>query len=100
MALDGLWVDGVQQKFRPEDILDGDISAYTEPLVDAVETWMGENIEPGAAAVIDKTLTIDGAAADAKVVGDELTDVKSDLSDLGLSVVNGTINITYEEVSA
>ena len=99
MALDGLWVDGVQQKFRPEDILDGDISAYTEPLVDAVETWMDENIEPGAAAVIDKTLTIDGAAADAKVVGDELADVKRDLNDLGLSVVDGKLCITYKEVT-
>ena len=100
MALDGLWVDGVQQKFRPEDILDGDISAYTEPLVDAIETWMDENIEPGAAAVIDKTLTIEGATADAKVVGDKLTGVKRELTDLGLSVVDGAINITYEEVSA
>jgi len=100
MALDGLWVDGVQQKFRPEDILDGDISAYTEPLVDAIETWMDENIEPGAAAVIDKTLTIEGATADAKVVGDKLTGVKRELTDLGLSVVDGAINITYEEASA
>ena len=33
-------------------------------------------------------------------VSEDITQLKSELSDLGLSVVNGTINITYEEVSA
>lgn len=31
---------------------------------------------------------------------DGLDDLKDDFSDLGLSVVDGKINITYEEVSA
>ena len=46
-----------------------------------ITDWLEENIEPGAAAVIDKTLTIEGAAADAKIVGTELTGVKRDLND-------------------
>ena len=33
-------------------------------------------------------------------LGGIISDLKSDLSDLGLSVVDGAINITYEEVSA
>lgn len=49
---------------------------------------------------IDSTLSTAGKAADAKKTGDEISQLKSDLTDLGLSVVNGTINITYEEVSA
>ena len=49
---------------------------------------------------IDNTLSTAGKAADAKKTGDEIDQLKSELSDLGLSVVNGTINITYEEVSA
>ena len=32
-------------------------------------------------------------------VTDQLSNLKEDLSDLGLSVVNGSINITYEEVN-
>lgn len=37
--------------------------------------------------------------ADAKARQD-VSDLKEDFSDLGLSVVDGKINITYEEVSA
>ena len=50
--------------------------------------------------VVDNTLAVTGAAADSKKVGDELSDLKADLSELGLSVVDGELNITYEEVSA
>ena len=33
-------------------------------------------------------------------LGEDLNNLKNDFSDLGLSVVDGKINITYEEVSA
>jgi hypothetical protein len=63
-------------------------------------------IQDGAAAV-DATLTVTGKAADAKKTGDEITHVKQDISELesqinalGLSVVDGAINITFEEVVA
>lgn len=46
--------------------------------------------------VIDDTLKVAGAAADAKKTGDELTALKEDLNALGLSVVDGALNITYE----
>lgn len=49
--------------------------------------------------LVDSTLSKAGAAADAKKTGDEITDLKTDLSGLGLSVVDGELNITYEEVS-
>lgn len=44
---------------------------------------------------VDTTLTQSGQAADAKVTGDEIEEIKEDLSALGLSVVEGAINITY-----
>jgi hypothetical protein len=47
----------------------------------------------------DTTLSIAGRAADAKATGDEIADVKRDLSDLGLSVVDGELCITYKEVT-
>ena len=46
-------------------------------------------------ASVDTTLTVSGAAADAKVTGDKIAEIKEDLSALGLSVVEGAINITY-----
>lgn len=49
---------------------------------------------------IDDSLSQEGEAADAKAVGDEIAGVKRGLTDLGLSVEDGAINITYEEVSA
>lgn len=49
---------------------------------------------------VDNTLTQPDRPADAKKTGDEISALKEDLSNLGLSVVDGAINITYEEVSA
>ena len=45
--------------------------------------------------VVDNTLAVTGAAADAKKVGDELTDLKGEFNQLGLSVVNGALCVTY-----
>ncbi|MBR2999611.1 MAG: hypothetical protein IKF39_01320 [Oscillospiraceae bacterium] len=45
--------------------------------------------------VVDNTLTQAGAAADAKKTGDEIGALKNDLTQLGLSVVDGVMNITY-----
>jgi hypothetical protein len=47
----------------------------------------------------DTTLSIAGRAADAAKTGQEIADVKRDLSDLGLSVVDGKLCITYKEVT-
>lgn len=44
---------------------------------------------------LDTTLTESGKAADAAAVGAEVSTIKEDLSALGLSVVEGAINITY-----
>ena len=44
---------------------------------------------------VDDTLAVQGAVADAKKVGDELTDIKGEFNQLGLSVVNGALCVTY-----
>ena len=44
---------------------------------------------------VDATLSTTGAAADAKKVGDEINDLKADLNHLGLSVVDGAINVSF-----
>lgn len=67
-----------------------DLKAVYDDVVDTLDEV--EDIRVGA----DGT-TYDSAG---DAVRGQVTDLKEELTDLGLSVVNGAINITYEEVSA
>lgn len=98
--MEGIFINGEKVKFHPEDILDTNASQYTEEIGTATKEWLSENIAPESAGVVDKTLSIEGAAADAKETGKDINYLKNTLSNLSLSVVDGAINITYEEVSA
>lgn len=59
--------------------LDGSLDALLDPLVTskvpaAVTAWLNDNVDPvGSAVMIDTSLSIAGAAADAEVVGDHFT---------------------------
>ena len=46
-------------------------------ITSAVEDWLDEHVDPDTGYVIDDTLAVTGAAADAKKVGDEISDLKS-----------------------
>lgn len=46
-----------------------------------VSAWLALHVNPETGYVIDDTFTVQGAAADAKAVGDEFTAIKSALSD-------------------
>lgn len=64
-----------------------DVSEIQEELGEGVgeyvTDWLDEHVDPvGAAVVVDNTLTIEGAAADAKKTGDEISDLKDGLSDM------------------
>jgi len=55
-----------------------DINNYVPPVV---TSWLNNNVNPvGSAVTIDKSLSIEGSAADAKTVGDELTNVKETIN--------------------
>lgn len=60
--------------------LDGSLSALIDPQIPgAVSSWLRDNVDPvGSAVVVDSTLTISGAAADAKVTGDNFNSLKAD----------------------
>ena len=61
------WVDPITQ---------GEIS-------EAVSDWLEENVDPvGSAVVVDSTLTIAGAAADSKAVGDKFSAVGDSLNNI------------------
>lgn len=57
----------------------GDYAEHiADPVSGLVTTWLDDNIEPTTPPV-DSSLTVQGAAADAKKTGDELSDLKSAL---------------------
>lgn len=44
-----------------------------------VTDWLDEHVTPaGSAVIVDDTLTVQGAAADTKKTGDEISDLKED----------------------
>lgn len=63
--------------------IDGVVGEQLPQLVDAnigeeVSQWLDDNVDPaGSAVIVDSTLSISGAAADAKVTGEELNELKA-----------------------
>ena len=54
-----------------------------EQIAADVTAWLAANVNPvGSAVVVDTSLTIAGAAADAKVTGDAIADLNNDLSEI------------------
>lgn len=63
---------------------DGSLSELLEPFIESqiaadVAAWLQAHITPTSPAV-DSSLTVSGAAADAKVTGDKIGDLKADLN--------------------
>lgn len=81
ITMDGIFVNGQKATFRPEDILSGDASAYTEEIGTAVEAWMEQNVT-GGEQVTDTTLSLPGVPADAEVTGNKIDELKEDLNEI------------------
>lgn len=78
--------------------IDGTLSSLINPQIPgAVSAWLAANVDPvGSAVIVDATLSIAGAAADAKVTGDQLNALNSDISDE--SGMTSTLNVNvYNE---
>ena len=54
-----------------------------EQVAEAVSDWADENITVETGVVIDNSLSVSGAAADAKKTGDEISDLKSQIAQGG-----------------
>lgn len=75
--------DQIGQLFT-EKVSSTDLSSYVNTQLAAdVTAWLAANVTPvGSAVVVDSSLTVSGAAADAKKVGNEITDLKADLKSI------------------
>ena len=66
--------------------LDGSLDALIDPLIanhvqNEVSDWLDENVNPvGSAVIVDSSLSISGAAADAKVTGDAVNNINTNLT--------------------
>ena len=62
--------------------IDGTLSSLINPQIPgAVSAWLAANVNPvGSAVIVDATLSIAGAAADAKVTGDRINDLNDSLT--------------------
>ncbi len=74
-----------------EMVQDGSfMTAATPVITSATETWLAAHVSQGYA--VDNTLTISGAAADAKVTGDRITQLKEDITAIAIRpTVSGSI---------
>lgn len=52
-----------------------------EEIAEQVSDWLEENIHEDPTVVIDSSLSVSGAAADAKTVGDDIADIKTALTE-------------------
>ena len=66
-----------------------------EQIKAAVEEWLAENVDPETGYVLDKTLSIEGAAADAKAAGDEVNELKSAIGN-----IDGAVDSALFDISA
>lgn len=74
-------------------VTSGELVTILQPsIADEVSSWLSEHITPTTPA-IDDTLTVSGAGADAKVVGDALSDLKSSFNNFNDALVTSDINL-------
>ena len=97
---------GTVQAQLNEKIDNEELTDYVQEQISSdVTSWLNTHVTPvGSAVVVDTSLTVSGAAADAKKTGDELTelnerlgDVKEDFSNLDITVNGKDAEITYVE---
>lgn len=60
---------------------------------DAVAAWMNENLTPSTETVIDSSLTVSGAAADAKVTGDRIRNLEAEID--GMEYRENLVNMSW-----
>lgn len=70
-------------------------STNPQAIAQGVSDWMDDNLTP-TTPVVDASLTVQGAAADAKKVGDEIDDLNGAISELGAGWTDEQIDMLNE----
>ena len=72
----------------------------SEQIPPYVSDWLGKNVSPvGSAVIVDSTLTIEGAAADAWVTGDQINKINSALEDAVYQKTETDVPITLNVIT-
>ena len=93
----------IKERQMPEDYVDDDPDNEAVRVIaeaQAAATTATEKAGEAAASAEQAQEILDSIPEDYTELMEEVSNLKDDFSDLGLSVVDGKINITYEEVSA
>lgn len=93
--MEGIFINGEKAKFHPEDILDTDASQYTEEIGESVTAYLTEHLTNPSNPPIDTSLSIAGAAADAKETGDQISQLKSEFTALDATVYTNILSPEY-----
>ena len=81
--------DQISQLFN-EKVSNSDMQAYiTNSVPTYITNWLNTNVNPvGSAVVVDSSLTVSGAAADAKVTGEKLAILKGEFDEISEATNN------------
>ena len=68
-------------------------SQIEEPVEAAAGAWLTEHVDPSTGYVLDNSLTVQGAAADAKAAGDRIKELQSEIDVLNQELIMSPQNI-------
>lgn len=93
-------IDGAVAGQIDESVADQLPALVNAGIPEEVSRWLTENVNPvGSAVMVDSSLTISGAAADAKVTGDKVSELKESIDDVQNMIPPSSPSWSWEQGS-